>query len=207
VNTRSAVVGEIGFDALDTIGAANNAAQLRSVGLTFALVYVERATPAIVAKLLQERIDVAFLSVARIQDWSAQTGAEDGKRAASKMLALGVPGAVSLGCDLEAGVPDEPTAVAYSNGWYDAARAEGLEPMSPDLYVGAGSGFVSSATLFHAVAFQRYHRSLSQVPNVDVRGYCCLQLYPGNQEVFGVEIDYDVAQQDYKGGTLTFLTS
>ena len=61
--------------------------------------------------------------------------------------------------------------------------------------------------LYHSVDFTRYHRSLSEVPNVDERGYCCMQLFPGNQTLFGVEIDYDVMQHDWKGGTLTLLTA
>lgn len=206
MNTRSALLREVGFDALDALGAATKAGQLRSTGLTFGMIYVERATKAIVQSLLQAQIDLCFLSEARVSGWSEATGAEDGARAAGRMLALGVPGAVSLGCDMESGVPDEAVAISYANGWYKAALSTGLGPDAPDLYVGAGSGFLSPETLFHEVGFRRYHRSFSEVPNVAVRGYACLQLFPGDQTLFGVQIDYDVAQKDYLGGTLTFLT-
>jgi hypothetical protein len=206
MNTRAALVREVGFDTLDALGAADHAGQLRATGLTFAMIYVEKTTKRIVQVLLQAGIDVCFLSEARIAEWSADSGAEDGKRAASLMLSLGVPGAVSLGCDMEAGVPDEPTAVAYANSWYNAAVSEGLGVDAPDLYVGAGSGFVSSDVLYEKVHFRRYFRSESIVPNVSVRDYCCYQLFPGNQELFGVETDFDVTQHDKLGGTLTFLT-
>jgi len=206
VNTRNAIVGELGFDTLDAAGAAANADGLRSTGLLFAMIYVERSTPEIVHKLLEARLDVCFLSQARVSGWSATAGALDGKRAAQRLLALGVPPDVSLGCDLEAGVPDEPTAIAYVNAWYDSAITEGLHADAPDLYVGAGSGFLSPDSLFHKVAFRRYHRSMSIVPNVTERGYCCLQLFPGDQSLFGVAIDFDVMQQDYFGGTLTLIT-
>lgn len=206
MNTRSALVREVGFDALDAAGAAANAAKLRATGLTFALIYVERATVAIVQSLLQAQIDVGFLSEARVSGWSAATGAQDGARAAKAMLSLGVPIRTSLGCDMEAGVPDEQTAIAYANGWYGAALGQGLFADAPDLYVGEGSGFVSADNLFHAVAFKRYHRSGSIVPNVSERNYCCYQLTPFDQVVAGVELDFNVTQVDALGGTLTFLT-
>jgi hypothetical protein len=206
VNTRNALVREVGFDTLDAAGAAANAGKLQSTGLGFAMIYVERATRAIIQELLQNQIDVCFLSEARISGWSSQTGTEDGKQAAAAMLALGVPGNVSLGCDMEGGVPDEPTAIIYANAWYSAAVAEGLALEAPDLYVGEGSGFVSGYNLHQLVEFERYHRSASIVPNVPGRNYCCLQLNPLDQVVMNVELDYDVMQVDAKGGTLTLLT-
>lgn len=206
MNTRTALVREVGFDTLDAAGAAANAAKLRATGLTFAMIYVEKATKAIVQELLANQIDVCFLSEARIEGWSEATGQQDGARAAKAMLALGVPGAVSLGCDMEAGVPDEPTAIAYGNGWYRAGIGKGLGVDAPDLYVGADSGFVSSENLYAKIAFRRYHKSFSNVITPATRGYCMLQLWPGDQVVMGVQLDFDVAQQDWRGGSLTFLT-
>lgn len=206
MNTRSALVREVGFDTLDAAGAAANAARLRSTDLVFAMIYVESATRTIVQDLLAAGVDVCFLSEARTGGWSAGTGAKDGRAAAAAMLALGVPGNVSLGCDMEAGVPDEPTAIAYANAWYAAAVSEGLGPYAPDLYVGEGSGFTNSDNLYHLVHFKRYHRSGSIVPNVSVRNYCCYQLTPFDQIVMNVELDFDVMQTDAKGGTLTLLT-
>jgi hypothetical protein len=206
MNTRSALVREVGFDALDAAGAAANAAKLRSTGLVFAMIYVERATKSIVQELLANQIDVCFLSEARISGWSKESGVQDGQRAASAMLSLGVPGDVSLGCDMEAGVPDESTAIEYANSFYGGALQEGLQPDAPDLYVGSGSGFVSADSLYHLVKFRRYHRSGSIVPNVSVRNYCCYQLSPLDQVVMGVQLDFDVMQVDDKGGTLTLLT-
>jgi hypothetical protein len=207
MNIRSALIGEVGFDTLDAEGAAANAAKLRSVGFVFAMIYVERATRAIVQELLSNQVDVCFLSEARTGAWSKQTGQRDGRLAASALLSLGVPGNVSLGCDMEAGVPDEPTAIEYANGWYEACTSEGIGLYAPDLYVGEGSGFVSSDNLYNLVKFHRYHRSGSIVPNVSVRNYCCYQLTPLDQVVMGVRIDRDVTQVDAKGGTLTFLTT
>jgi Domain of unknown function (DUF1906) len=206
MNTRSALVREVGFDTLDATGAATNAAKLQLTGLAFAMIYVERATRAIVQQLLANRVDVCFLSEARIEGWSRSTGTQDGQRAAAAMLSLGVPGHVSLGCDMEAGVPDEPTAVDYANAWYSAAVKEGLGIDAPDLYVGAGSGFVSADSLYHQINFRRYHRSGSIVPNVSVRNYCCYQLTPFDQVLMGVQIDFNVMQVDDMGGTLTLLT-
>jgi hypothetical protein len=66
----------------------------------------------------------------------------------------------------------------------------------PGLYVGAGVPLTSDE-LFHEVPFRRYWRSFSQVPNVDVRGYQMIQLFPGDVAVAGVRVDVDVVQSDY----------
>jgi hypothetical protein len=58
---------------------------------------------------------------------------------------------------------------------------------------------VSGRGLFEALSFTRYWRSLSQVSNVDVRGYQMVQLFPDDQFVAGVEVDLDVIQSDYLG--------
>jgi hypothetical protein len=54
----------------------------------------------------------------------------------------------------------------------------------------------SSEQLFHELPFRRYWRSLSQVPNVDVRGYQLIQLFPDDVTVAGVRVDLDVVQSD-----------
>jgi hypothetical protein len=209
VQTRSTRIREVGIDTLDAAGVAANGAKLRAEGLSFAMIYVERATPAIVQAILAADLALAFLSEARVSGWSAASGTIDGKLAASRMLALGVPPSVSLGCDMESGVPgvpDEATAVTYANAWYRAAIAEGMHADAPDLYVGYGSGFVTPKVLYEKIAFRRYHKSLSDVITPERRGYCMMQLFPGDQMIAGVLVDFDVAQEDFFQDTLTLLT-
>jgi hypothetical protein len=134
---------------------------------------------------------------ARTSGWSAESGRADGAAAARNAIAAGIPSATTLWCDLEGGIPSAHIAVAYANGWHDAARAAGIE--EPGIYVGAGVP-LSERELYQELAFSRYWRSLSQVPNVDVRGYQMLQLFPDDQVVEGVQIDVDVIQSDYLGG-------
>jgi hypothetical protein len=135
---------------------------------------------------------------ARVRDWSADTGRADGARVASKALAAGFPTAATLWCDQEAGVPDQPTAVACATAWWQGATGAGAE--DPGLYVGDGCGFENGAALHTHIPFRRYWRSMSQVPNVAGRGYQVLQLYPPNEVVAGVRIDQDIIQSDYEGG-------
>ena len=99
-----------------------------------------------------------------------------------------------LWCDLEGRIPGADVAIAYAVQWYEAATEAGIP--SPGLYVGAGVP-LTSEQLFHDLPFRRYWRSLSQVPNVDVRGYQLIQFFPDDVTVAGVRVDLDVVQSDY----------
>jgi hypothetical protein len=101
-------------------------------------------------------------------------------------------------CDFEGAIHHE-VAVGYANRWHEGASEEGGFALA--LYVGAGVPLDSQA-LFHKVAFQAYWRSLSEVPNVAIRGYQLLQLFPDDQEILGPgrgRFDLNAAQSDYRG--------
>jgi hypothetical protein len=160
--------------------------------------YVENFSVSEFERLTKAGLGVMLTGFARTHVWSAETGAEDGQRIAAAALALGFPAEATLWDDLEDGVPSEILAGAYATAWWLAAVREGSR--DPGIYVGAGSGFEDPTALHKAVPFRRYWRSFSEVPNVAVRGYQMIQLFPPNQLVGGVRIDMNVVQSDYLGG-------
>jgi hypothetical protein len=197
LTSRIATPGELGFDTISVLDA-DVAARFVAAGFTFAFRYVETVTRSEIEALTRAGLGILLGGYARTHSWNASTGAADGARIAGAALALDFPPDATLWCDQEDGVPSEAVAVEYATAWWLAATREGS--LDPGLYVGAGSGFENSGVLHRAVPFRRYWRSFSQVPNVDVRGYQLLQLFPPSQVVAGVRIDRDVVQSDYLGG-------
>jgi hypothetical protein len=190
----------VGFDTITKLTYAM-ATQLASAGLSFAARYVglgpagpEDLELGEVAALTDAGLGVMAVQYARTKGWSAEAGRADGEAAARNALAAGILPEATLWCDLEGRLPGADVAVAYATQWYEGARNAGID--DPGLYVGAGVP-LTSEQLFHELPFRRYWRSFSQVPNVDVRGYQLLQLYPDDITVAGVRVDLDVVQSDY----------
>jgi hypothetical protein len=195
--TRTAQPRELGFDTIAVLNDAN-ASDLAAAGFAFAVRYVENFTTAEFERLTNAGLGVMLTGFARTHGWSAETGTEDGQRLAVSALALGFPPDATLWNDQEDGVPSELIASAYATAWWLAAAREGVR--DPGLYVGAGSGFEDPNVLHKSVPFRHYWRSFSDVPNVAVRGYQMIQLFPPNDLVAGVRIDGNVVQSDYLRG-------
>ncbi len=192
----------VGFDTIARLDWPK-AKSLAAAGLTFALSYVS-LRPGLSGPLDAEQLDVLTaagfrvmpVQYARTRDWSAATGQTDGAAAASNARAAGIPAGCTLWCDLEGAIPNPDVAVAYANAWANAALAGGAE--DPGIYIGAGVP-LTGQELYDRLAFKRYWRSFSAVPDIAKRGYQMLQLFPGNQIVAGVQVDLDVIQTDYLG--------
>jgi hypothetical protein len=158
------------------------------------------------AEVTGEGIGMWAIQFARTHGWSEETGAADGAAAVRNALAAGFPPGSVVEMDLEGKIPLELQA-PYANCWYEAATREGGGELAG--YIGEGV-LLSASQLFHELAFRRYHRSMSQVPNVDVRGYQMLQLFPDDQELAvlpGRRFDLDVVQGDYLGGRWTWTVA
>jgi hypothetical protein len=191
----------VGFDTVAKL-TGPTARRLASAGLSFAGRYVALRAPGagdLDASELEEvtnaGLGVMPIQYARTGGWSADSGRTDGAAAARNALAVGVPPEATLWCDLEGRIPGAEAAIAYATNWHAAATEAGIA--DPGLYVGAGIP-LTSEQLFHDLPFRRYWRSLSQVPNVDVRGYQLIQLFPDDVVVAGVRVDLDVVQSDYR---------
>jgi hypothetical protein len=190
----------VGFDTIAKLDGAT-ATRLVSAGLAFGIRYVGLGDPGRsdldvteLNALTDAGLGIMAVQYARTKGWSNATGRADGQAAARNALAAGVLAEATLWCDLEGRLPSAELAIAYAADWYAAVTNAGIQ--DPGLYIGAGVP-LTSEQLFHDLPFRRYWRSFSQVPNVDVRGYQMLQLFPDDVTVAGVRIDLDVVQSDY----------
>jgi hypothetical protein len=167
----------IGFDTVAKLDGVK-AKHLASAGLVFAARYVSLGKPgrgdldsAELQALTDAGLGVMPVQYGRTRGWSDATGRSDGQAAARNALAAGALPEATLWCDMEGRFPGADVAVA----WYEAATSAGMH--DPGLCVGAGVP-LSSEQLFHELPFRRYWLSFSQVPNIDVRGYQLIQLFP-----------------------------
>ncbi|MCC6554453.1 MAG: DUF1906 domain-containing protein [Polyangiaceae bacterium] len=202
----SAPPGARGIDTDEIISSAA-AGALRAAGLGFCARYLALSPRDVGAALtageaqgiLQAALALVLVQHGRQSLLSAGQGTADGSFAAESAARLGAPPGMNIFCDLEGVSHFGPQAVIdYGNAWAAAVTACGY---APGLYVGAGTGLTGDQ-LYHELLFEHYWRSMSRVPDIPRRGYQMLQLYPGNQEVCGVNVDIDVTQHDYKGGTV-----
>jgi hypothetical protein len=201
---QQAYVGALGCDT-DTRLSVDTARALCDNGLAFVLRYLSLGTESPgdlttdeTQAILTGGLALMAVQHVRMPGWlpNGPLGVQDGSHAASNAVSAGLPAGVSIWLDLEgvASMAVKSDVVAYCNAWDTAVRHAGY---STGLYVGAGQPLDEAA--LYSLQVSRYWRSQSQVPNVEHRGYCMIQLWP-TETVGGVSIDYDVIQSDYKGG-------
>ena len=153
--------------------------------------------------ILQSGLALAPVQHVRFEGWvpTAELGAADGGFAASHASQLGFPQGINVWCDLE-GVAAGTAAsqvIDYCNSWFDAVAAAGYVP---GLYVGANA-ILDGQTLHEALKFSHYWKSLSNVPEVAVRGYQMIQ--SNEHSANGIGIDDDRTQNDLLGDSVLWL--
>ena len=198
-------VGMLGFDTIEALSAAQ-AATLVKAGMKFGVRYVPlsgQSSPFAIGKtelsaLTQAGLGVMLVQFGRTSGWSESIGFADGQAAASYAISMGYPAGGCLWLDLaNAGTAD--ACIAYANAWYKGAVAGGMFGAALGIYCEPGVPLTSSQ-LYHALSVSRYWKTAGRAPDVDVRGYQMLQLYPGNRTISqGIYIDYDAVQSDYLG--------
>ncbi len=199
-----------GFDS-DTVVTAAVAQQFFGQGYKFCVRYLTllgQQSPGDLSS--QEATDIlnsglALMAVQHVRKpgWSpSQTlGQQAGAQAVANAQLLGFPPDVNIWCDLE-GVINGAAAqdvMEHCNAWFAAVNAAGY---IPGLYVGADA--ILNAQQLYSLTFQHYWRSQSNVPDVPVRGYQLLQLFPAIT-ANGIGIDVDIAQTDNQGGQAQWL--
>jgi hypothetical protein len=209
MSVETAFVGALGCDT-DTRVDAACAQALRNARLDFIIRYLGLGSSSTgdltkleVDEILGSGLALMAVQHVRMPGWLplASLGLQDGSHAASNAIAAGLPAGVTLWLDLEGLAPGATVTetIAYCDAWHTAVRAAGYDD---GVYVGSGQP-LDSAQLF-SLKTSRYWRSQSQVPNVDARGYCMIQLYP-TVTVAGIAIDYDVIQSDFRHGMPRWL--
>jgi hypothetical protein len=199
-----------GFDS-DSVVTAAVAQQFFGQGYKFCIRYLTLLGPQSAGDLsAAEATDVLDSGLAlmpvqhvRTAGWfpSQDLGQQDGEQAVENAQTVGFPAGVNVWCDLEGVAPGTPAqdATDHCNAWFAAVDAAGY---IPGLYVGAGA--ILSGQQLYDLPFQHYWKSQSTVPDIPVRGYQLVQLFPAIA-VNGIGIDVDIAQNDNEGGQAQWL--
>jgi hypothetical protein len=196
---------------IDTVARITyqQALALYAAGYRFAVKYLGHTTLAEVIDLTTAKMAVLFIAgYSRRLGWvpTAAMGALDGAQAIVHLAELGAVG-TSTYVDFEG--PGEPSGVKqekvdcllYGNAAAHAIQHGGSPAC---VYVGWGLPF-NSIELYWSFAFTGYWQSLSEVPDVAVRGYQMIQHGPPNQSVCGLTVDIDTIQVDKKGNVPQWL--
>lgn len=209
-NVVSADSGLLGFDT-DVVVTSETAAALVAAGYRFCVRYVSMALAQGTSDLSSsEALDILRAGLAlsvvqhpRFPGWtpSGELGTQDGSRAAQHAMGIGLPPGVNIWCDLEGVAPATPpeTVIDHCNAWFDAVSAAGYVP---GIYVGADA-ILDGDDLHARLKFSHYWRSLSQVPDVAVRGYQVVQ--QDEHAAHGISIDNNVTQFDRLGAAVIWL--
>ena|SRR5579871_544044 len=136
--------------------------------------------------------------------WTASTekGVEKGQHAvACAQAALLLPG-TSIVYDAEETASGIDDACAEMTAFYANVKGGGYHC---PVYQGAGMP-LSGEDWYRRVPFEAYWKSLSNVPAPSVRSWCCFQAYP-QQQLAGINVDFNMAQNDYLGGCLRMMVA
>lgn len=196
---------------VDTVARITHgqAKALYAAGYRFAVRYLGHITPAEVIDITSAKMALLFVAgYSRRPGWvpSAEKGVLDGTLAIDHLGELNGIG-TSVYVDFEG--PGEPLGIKqekvdcllYGNAAAHAIQ-HGGSPAA--VYVGWGLPF-TPIELYWAFAFTGYWKSLSQVPDVAIRGYQMVQHNPANQLVCGVTVDINTIQADHKGNVPQWL--
>jgi hypothetical protein len=209
---KKSLSGATGFDS-DTALSASVAQAFVQNGFSFVIRYLS----------LGESEDEGDLSTAEARDilnsglavmaaqhvdypgWtpSETLGSQYGANAAANAQKVGLPAGMNIWLDLE-GVDESVSSsdvIAYCNAWFAAVAGAGY---IPGLYVGADA-ILNSEELYYDLDVEYYWHSGSDVPPVDVRGYCMVQTINDAYEIDGCAYCRDVIQADSMGSTPVWL--
>jgi hypothetical protein len=207
---QAAAGGLLGFDT-DGIVTLAEARGFFGGGFRYCIRYVSRVaksgphdlSTAEALGLLNAGLALMPVQHVRAQGWvpSSELGASDGVHAAYHAFVIGFPPGVNVWCDLEGvgeGTPEQQV-IDYCNSWYDAVVPAGYVP---GLYVGADAILDGHALRFR-LKFAHYWRSLSNVPDIEGRGYQMVQ--HEEQIANDISIERDVTRIDLLGDSVFWL--
>lgn len=186
-------VGSLGVDCVTSLNVADCHA-LSELGVKFVGKYLGHVSVSELGAILDSGMSMlAIGGYARPIGWSNATGTADAATALGAAKALGLPTGVHVFLDLEGGNMPADAATAYAEAWAAVVAGEGFVPA---LYAGAGCP-LDGAQLY-ALPHKLYWAPCtpSYVPKC---GFAVVQLHPGDQQVAGIEVDFDAVQEDYDG--------
>jgi Domain of unknown function (DUF1906) len=192
---RAPAFPSFGIDCVSILTASSCRA-LKAAGIAFVIRYLDTLTPQERDAVLEAELGLGFCSYSEAGGWlpTDAKGIAGGAQAVAKLRALSIPEGPTVWTDLE-GVA-KSAAAADVMGWANA-HASQITAAGYDagLYVGAGGG-LTGAELF-SLEFDKYWRSLSDVPTPSPAGWALLQLFK-TTVIAGVAVDVDAVQYDWK---------
>lgn len=201
---RPAPIGARAFDTVATV-SHDSAVALVEHGFEVAIRYATSVTASELEGLTSAGLMVAFVLYSGEPGYqpSALDGASRAQAGVARLRALDVPAGVTVFVDAEqmGGTPtgrlDEVNAAA------DVIHAAGY---IPGAYIGAGVG-LTSPELF-GLRVRLYWKSMSRVIDRNGQlaepmcGWACVQAFPPNVTIAGVQIDCNEIFEDYAHRTV-----
>jgi len=185
----------IGVDCV-TILNAQRCQALKAAGIGWVMRYTDTLTVVELETIHGEGMGAGFVSYAPEGGWepSSTLGTTGAMGAVAALRALGVPSGVTLFADLEGVSPTAPAddVMAWGDSRASMVKGSGYDP---GVYVGAGAGL--NAAQLYSLGFDKYWRSLSDVPT-PACGYVLTQAYK-TTIIGGTEVDVDYPQYDWRG--------
>lgn len=210
-NTIIQVDNVVGFDT-DTKLNLTLAREFYSIDYRFAVRYLSLGSAAYPGDLDKNEVDqiigsgLMLLAVQHCPDsgWipSPYLGSEYGNNAAKHAQAAGIIPGTTVFLDLEGIMQgtSSKNVIDYCTAWYNEVKNANYVP---GIYVGDDC-IIGSYELYHYLPFTIYWKSMGDVPDVDVRGYCMFQSYY-KPPVLGINIDIDRVMKDKLGGLPWFM--
>ena len=197
-------IGSRGADMASAL-TAESAAGLKAEGLFFVVRYLGGLSTDELAAILATGLAVGLVTYSRAPGWhpSAAIGATDGAVDVAHLTALGIPKGALVWIDLEGSSGDSAATAA----WLTSRAAEIVAAgYVAGVYVGDGC-VLNGPELYAVPGVTRYWGAFNRGIPEPQCGFCQRQLYPPNQVLAGVEIDYDTPSGDYEGRTPSVLAS
>jgi len=195
-----AAIAKIAAKGIDTIQpiSVKNALDLQDRGIEFVVRYVNSISQAEIDGLLHAKMPFMLVTFAKEYNFA---------QLYDRLKLLNIPSQATVYFDLEAEKAENvPQIIKKSN---NIARMLKSADKIPGLYYGAGLQLTSSE--LYQLEFTRYWESCSKEldrfnkessPRCDP---CMIQLYPPNQDLCGLKVDYDVVQMDFNNRLPTWI--
>jgi hypothetical protein len=129
-----------------------------------------------------------------------QNGTTVGLAALRNCERLGIPEGATVFCDAEFDRADSQKVISYLKGWQEPVRSK----YRPGLYVGYDG--LTGEQLYSLPGFACYWRAgMRYVKDPQPRGYAMWQT--GQQDVYGIDVDFDYMRYDEKGDRPYFVSA
>jgi hypothetical protein len=202
MKVERATPGARGVDTIIQFGA-ERARAIKANGFDYVVRYLGVLNRTERDVILGAGLGLLAVTYSRRVGWvpSAELGDLDGVHAVSNARVAGLPGAMSLYCDLEGPSGYGRDSIAYVNAWATRVQAAGY---TAGLYVGFGIP-LTGTQLYKNLKVTGYWDSCSVNPTVAERGFQMFQHSPPNQKVAGTLVDVNHIAVDQKGDTPNWL--